>query len=75
MVNRIVAKVVLLSAFVSGIAAAQTPPRKGIPAIAKASNGAVVSIVMSDKDGKAVGQGSGFFVSKDGLIVTLSRHR
>jgi hypothetical protein len=44
--------------------------RKDIPAIAKAANGAIVSIVMSDKDGKPIGQGSGFFVSKDGLVVT-----
>lgn len=53
------------------IAAAQSvPPRKDIPAIAKAANGSIVSIVMSDKDGKPLGQGSGFFISKDGLIVT-----
>lgn len=53
------------------IAAAQSaPPRKDIPAIAKAANGTVVSIVMSDKDGKPVAQGSGFFVSRDGLVVT-----
>ena len=32
--------------------------------------GAVVSIVMSDKNGQPVAQGSGFLVSKDGLIVT-----
>jgi S1-C subfamily serine protease len=41
-----------------------------IPAIAKAANGAVVSIVMSDKDGKPVAQGSGFIIGEDGLIVT-----
>jgi hypothetical protein len=45
-------------------------PRKDIPAIAKAAEGAIVSIVMSDKDGQPVAQGSGFLVSKDGLIVT-----
>jgi hypothetical protein len=45
-------------------------PTKGIPAIAKAANGSIVSIVMSDKEGRAVSQGSGFFVSKEGLIVT-----
>ncbi len=44
--------------------------RKDIPSIAKAANGSIVSIVMSDKDGKPLGQGSRFFVSKDGLIVT-----
>ena len=46
------------------------PPRKDIPAIAKAANGSIVSIVMSDKDGKPIAQGSGFLVSKDGVIVT-----
>ena len=50
---------------------AQSPPsKKDIPAIAKAANGAVVSIIMSDKDGKPISQGSGFLVSKDGLIIT-----
>src|SRR5438876_410772 len=45
-------------------------PRKAIPAIARAAEGAVVSIVMSDKDGKPIAQGSGFLASKDGLIMT-----
>jgi hypothetical protein len=54
-----------------GVVAAQSvPPRKDIPAIAKAANGAIVSIVMSDKDGKALAQGTGFLISKDGRIVT-----
>lgn len=44
--------------------------REDIPAIAKAATGAVVSIIMSDKDGNPIAQGSGFFVSKDGLVVT-----
>jgi hypothetical protein len=53
------------------LAAAQSgPPRKDIPTIAKAANGAVVSIIMSDKDGQPIAQGSGFVVSKDGRIVT-----
>ena len=47
-----------------------SPPRKDIPTIAKAAKGAVVSIIMSDKDGKPVAQGSGFLVSTDGVIVT-----
>jgi S1-C subfamily serine protease len=47
---------------------ATTP--SGIPAIAKAAKGCVVSIVMSDKEGKPISQGSGFFVTKDGLILT-----
>ena len=29
-----------------------------------------MSIVMSDKDGKPIAQGTGFIVSKDGLVVT-----
>jgi len=45
-------------------------PRKDIPAIAKAANGTIVSIVMSDKDGKPIVQGSGFLVSTDGRILT-----
>jgi S1-C subfamily serine protease len=56
---------------VAGVVAAQSAPvRKDIPLIAKAANGSIVSIVMSDKDGKPLGQGSGFVVSKDGLIIT-----
>jgi hypothetical protein len=45
-------------------------PRKDIPAIAKAANGSIVSIVMSDKNDKPIAQGSGFLVGKDGVIVT-----
>jgi len=43
---------------------------KDIATIAKGANGAVVSIIMSDKDGRPVAQGSGFVVSKEGRIVT-----
>lgn len=46
------------------------PHRKDIPAIAKKANGAVVSIVVSDKSGHPVAQGSGFLISEDGQIVT-----
>jgi V8-like Glu-specific endopeptidase len=61
---------VLLTGFASVEAAAQSPlPRKDIPAIAKAANGAIVSIIMSDK-GKPIAQGTGFVVSPDGVIVT-----
>ncbi len=52
-------------------AAAQSAlPRKDIPSIAKAANGSIVSIVMSDDKGKPIAQGTGFVVSKDGLVVT-----
>lgn len=46
------------------------PTRKDIPTIAKLADQSVVSIVMSDSSGKPIAQGSGFFVSSDGLIVT-----
>ena len=45
-------------------------PDLDIPAIAREANGSVVSIVMSDKDGHPLAQGSGFLISKDGHIVT-----
>ncbi len=62
---------VLLLFLAAGVVAAQSvPPRKDIPAIAKAANGAIVSIIMSDKDGHAIAQGTGFLISKDGRIVT-----
>jgi hypothetical protein len=64
-------KLLFLIFFVTGVVAAQSaPPRKDIPAIAKAANGAIVSIVMSDKDGRAIAQGTGFLVSQDGRILT-----
>jgi len=44
--------------------------KKDIPTIARLADDSIVSIVMSDKDGKPIAQGSGFFVSADGLIVT-----
>jgi S1-C subfamily serine protease len=48
----------------------QSPPvRKDIPAIAKAANGAIVTIIMAAND-KPITQGSGFLVSPDGVIVT-----
>ena len=48
----------------------QTLRPKNPAAIAKEANGAVVLIVMSDKEGHPVAQGSGFLVSKDGRVVT-----
>ena len=68
---RCVLMITAVLVFLSGVVAAQSPPsRKDIPVIARAANGSVVSIVMSDKDGKPLAQASGFFVSKDGLVVT-----
>jgi S1-C subfamily serine protease len=45
-------------------------PRKNVATIARESKGAVVSIVMADKGGQPIAQGSGFVVSRDGRIVT-----
>ena len=60
-----------LGLLLAGVVAAQSAsPRKDIPAIAKAANDVVVSIITSDKDGKPVAQGSGFLVSTDGRIMT-----
>jgi hypothetical protein len=41
-----------------------------IPAISREANGSIVSIVMSDKDGHPLAQGSGFLISRDGHVVT-----
>ncbi|MGB6736523.1 MAG: trypsin-like peptidase domain-containing protein, partial [Candidatus Sulfotelmatobacter sp.] len=41
-----------------------------IPAISREANGSIVSIVMSNKDGHPIAQGSGFLISKDGHVVT-----
>src|SRR5208283_627383 len=63
----------LLSLFVcipGAVAAQSAPPRKDIRSIAKAANGSIVSIIMSDDNGKPIAQGTGFVVTKDGLIVT-----
>lgn len=71
MSGRLAAKLLLVVTAVPAMAVGQSAaPRKGIPAIAKAANGSIVSIVMSDREGKPISQGSGFFVSKEGLIVT-----
>jgi hypothetical protein len=54
----------------ASFAAAQSvPPRKDIPAIAKAANGAIVTIVTKNND-KPIARGTGFLVSADGVIVT-----
>jgi hypothetical protein len=68
---RFTMKLLPLLFLTAGAGAPQSaPPRKDIPAIAKAANGVIVSIITSDKDGKPVAQGTGFLVSTDGRIVT-----
>ena len=63
--------VALVTSLLASLFAAQSAPaRKDIPAIAKAAKGTVVSIIMADKDGRPVAQGSGFIVGRDGSIVT-----
>lgn len=52
----------------AGVVAAQSA-RKDIPAIAKAANGAIVTIIMANND-KPIAQGTGFLVSADGLVLT-----
>jgi len=65
--------VVLL--LVAAMSAQNTPGthkegRLDIPTISPEANGMVVSIVVSDKNGHPVAQGSGFLISKDGQVVT-----
>ena len=60
----------LLTGFVSVKADAQSAlPRKDIPAIAKAANGAILTIITAAND-KPIAQGTGFLVSADGVIMT-----
>ena len=60
----------LLTILLAGGIAAQTArPKKDIPSLAKAANGAIVTIVMANGD-KPIAQGTGFLVSADGVIVT-----
>ena len=44
--------------------------RLGIPAISRKANRSIVSIIMSDKNGHPIAQGSGFVISKYGQVVT-----
>jgi hypothetical protein len=70
MLNRGVISLFLLIPLVSRTAAAQpAPPKKDIPAIARAANGAIVTIIAANND-KPIAQGTGFLVSADGVIVT-----
>ena len=49
--------------------AQSAPVRKDIPSIAKAANGAIVTIVTAAND-KPLALGTGFLVSPDGVVVT-----
>ena len=64
-----VAAVLMLSTASVETAAQSVPPRKDIPAIARAASGAIVTIVMANID-KPIARGTGFLVSPDGVIVT-----
>jgi S1-C subfamily serine protease len=68
-----IAAVLSLVAAISAQSVPSTNQRKAyldIPAISREANGSVVSIIMSDKEGHPVAQGSGFLISEDGWIVT-----
>jgi len=66
-----VTKFSLLFILTGSLIGTQSPERrKDIPAIARDAAGCIVSIIMSDKDGHPVAQGSGFLISKDGRVVT-----
>src|SRR6202521_4483948 len=64
-----VAVVLMLSTVWVEAAAQSAPPKKDIPAIAKAANGSIVTIITAAND-KPIAQGTGFLVSADGVIVT-----
>src|SRR5258708_29254440 len=70
MVRGFATKLASLIFIVVGVVAAQSAPlRKDIPAIAKAANGAIVTIITANND-KPIAQGTGFLVRADGVIVT-----
>jgi hypothetical protein len=69
MANRIAKRTLLAIFFFSEVVAGQSAPRKDIPSIAKAANGAIVTIIMAAND-KPIAQGTGFVVSADGVVVT-----
>jgi hypothetical protein len=61
---------VLMFAICAGTIQAQSAlPRKDIPSIAKAANGAIVTIVTANND-KPIAMGTGFLVNSSGLIIT-----
>jgi S1-C subfamily serine protease len=66
------AAVLLLVATMSAqkVLIANKKGRLDIPTISRKANGAVVSIIMLDKEEHPVAQGSGFLISTDGHVVT-----
>ena len=48
---------------------AQTP-NLGLPTLAKRARPSVVLLVITDSSGKEIGTGTGFFVSRDGKLIT-----
>jgi hypothetical protein len=67
--SRSVKLLILFLVIPSAVAGQTAPLRKDIPAIAKAANGAIVTIITAAND-KPVAQGTGFVVSANGVIVT-----
>jgi S1-C subfamily serine protease len=68
--RRFVTRFLALVFFLPAVVTAQSaPPRKDIPTIAKAANGAIVTIVMANDD-KPIARGTGFLARSDGAIVT-----
>lgn len=51
-------------------AAAQAPPAKDVPTLARETSPSVVRILVRDQGGAELAAGSGFVVSSDGKIVT-----
>jgi hypothetical protein len=69
MMKYIAAFLLLVTAVLAQNASSKSP-NLDIPAISRKANGSVVSIVVSDKDGHPLALGSGFFISKDGRVLT-----
>src|SRR5713226_10638697 len=68
--RRFAIKFLSLIPVISIAAAAQSAPlRKDIPSLAKAANGAIVTIIAAAND-KPIARGTGFLVSAEGVIVT-----
>jgi len=63
-------KTTLVITLACALVGAQNTGRQSIPSIARDAKGAVVSVVMSDKAGQPISQGSGFLISTDGRVVT-----